>query len=214
MAVLFKLTKMIEAEIEDFLNEVSESALIFRKAIQSYLKDDSEDFNERLTSVTDAERKADELRLKIEKQLYLRTLIPENRGDVLAIMENTDGIIDTIKDTLMEFSVECPMITEDLDDTFLELADASMQSVEWLIKAIRAFFKEFYLVNELLSKVKFYEKEADRIAVNLKRKIFSKDIDLSCKIHMRYFAFHVERISDAAEAVADRLAIYAIKREV
>ncbi len=214
MPILFKLTKMIESQIEAFLNEVSVSALEFRKALACYLKDDNEGFMQRLQSVTESERKADALRLEIEKQLYMRTLIPENRGDVLAILENTDDIIDTIKDTLMEFSVECPQIPTDLDDSYLELAEASMQSVEWLIKAIRAFFKEFYLVNELLHKVIYYEKEADKLAVMLKRKIFQKDLDLSCKIHLRYFTFHVERISDASESVADRLAIYAIKREI
>jgi len=35
---------------------------------------------------------------------------------------------------------------------------------------------------------------------------------LSRKIHLRYFALHIENISDYAEDVADRLTISVIKR--
>ena len=34
------------------------------------------------------------------------------------------------------------------------------------------------------------------------------------KIHLRYFCLHVETLSDRAEGVADRLAIYTIKRTI
>ena len=58
----------------------------------------------------------------------------------------------------------------------------------------------------------FYEKEADKVAINLKRHIFQLAIDLSQKMHLHYFAVHVDSLADAAETVADRLAIYTIKR--
>jgi hypothetical protein len=40
------------------------------------------------------------------------------------------------------------------------------------------------------------------------------NIDLSWKVHMRYFAYHIETISDEAEDVCDRLAIATIKRSL
>ena len=65
-----------------------------------------------------------------------------------------------------------------------------------------------------IHKVYFFEKEADRLADALKRKIFAKDLELARKIHLRYFCLHVETLSDRAEEVADRLAIYTIKRMI
>ena len=53
-----------------------------------------------------------------------------------------------------------------------------------------------------------------RSATPLKRNIFASDLDLAHKIHLRYFALNVELVSDRAEEVADRLAIYAIKRNI
>ena len=57
-----------------------------------------------------------------------------------------------------------------------------------------------------------YEKEADKISLNLKTAIFDSSLDLSFKIQLREFADRIDGIADLAEDVADRLAIYAIKR--
>ncbi|MBW6515701.1 MAG: DUF47 family protein [Candidatus Cloacimonetes bacterium] len=214
MAMMLKISKVIENQIDEFLDLVSESGLIFKKAIDNYLKDNTEEFEARLERVIDYERKADELRLVVEKQLYMRTLIPENRGDVLAILENTDNVIDSMKHTLQQFSIERPDIPSKFDVLFNELTDSSIQSVEWLVRSVRAFFKDIKSVNDHIHKVGFYEKETDDIAVKLKTQIFADELDLSSKIHLRFFASSIESISDCAESVTDRLAIYTIKRMI
>ncbi len=214
MFKLLKLSNMLKSEIDEFLNLVSEGGILFGKGLESYLKDNMEDFKERLDTVSQYERRADELRMNIERQLYLKTLIPENRGDVLAILENTDDVIDTLKETLTKFSVERPEIEDEFDVLFQELTGSCLQSIEWLVRAIRAFFKDFGSVNDFIHKVAFYEHEADVAAVKLKRSIFDSGLPLSRKLHLRYFTECVESVSDCAEAVSERLAIYTIKRQI
>jgi hypothetical protein len=215
MALVLRLSKIIENQIDEFLDIASESGLITKKAIDNYLKENRQEFNTRLERVIDYERKADELRTDVEKQLYMRTLIPENRGDVLAILENTDNVIDSMKHTLQLFSIENPDIPTKFDVLFNELTDSSIQSVEWLVRSVRAFFKDIKSVNDYIHKVGFYEKETDDIAVRLKTMIFAaEELELSSKIHLRFFASSIESISDCAESVSDRLAIYTIKRMI
>ncbi len=214
MFKLLKLSKMLKAEIDEFLSLVSEGGILFGKGLESYLKGDLDDFSGRIAAVSGYERRADELRMDIERQLYLKTLIPENRGDVLAILESTDDVIDTLKETLTKFSVERPEIDDEYNALFLELAGACLESIEWLVRAIRAFFRDFGSVNDHIHKVAFYEHEADVAAVKLKRSIFDSGLPLSRKLHLRYFAESVEAISDCAEAVGERLAIYTIKRQI
>ena len=214
MPMMLKISKVIENQIDEFLDLVSESGLIFKKAVDNYLKENQNEFAARLERVIDYERKADELRTDVEKQLYLRTLIPENRGDVLAILENTDNVIDNMKHTLQLFSIETPDIPSKFDVLFNELTDSSIQSVEWLVRSVRAFFKDIKSVSDHIHKVGFYEQETDDIAVRLKTQIFADDLELSQKIHLRYFASSIESISDCAESVTDRLAIYTIKRMI
>ncbi|MDD3050988.1 MAG: DUF47 family protein [Candidatus Cloacimonetes bacterium] len=214
MALLDRQSKQLELEIDQFLDAISESAIIFKKGIRDYMLKRHEDFLLRLQDVSVLEAKADQIRRNVEKDLYRNTLIPENRGDVLGILENTDDIIDQIKKTLIQFSVENPEIPEKFNTSFIELGDVCGDAVDSLIRGVRYFFKDFKEVKNHIPKVKFYEREADRLADSLKRDIFRDSIDLSRKNQLRYFTSYIEKISDYAENVADRLAIYAIKREI
>lgn len=214
MAILLKTTKHIEAQIDQFLDILSDSALLYHKGIEDYLKERFEQFEERMTQIRENERKADDLRVHIERYLYENTLIPENRGDVLAILENSDEVIDNIKDSILQFSIEMPFIPEQVDDLFLQTAKASVDAVDNLAMAVRSFFRDLAAVNNYIHKVYFFEREADQLGEKLRRLIFSLDIELANKTQLRYFAIHIEHISDYAQAVCDRLAIYTIKRQM
>lgn len=207
-----KQSKILQAQIDEFLDAISRASLIFRKGIQAYLDGEIDDFESRIGEITRMENRADELRHSIENQMYLHALIPENRGDVLGLLENTDTVINAEKKTLAQFSVEMPVIPPEFAKDYLTLVDMSMNAAEEMVTAVRAFFHDFNQVKNSLHKVYFHEKEADKISDRLKRRIFSSELDLSHKIHLRYFALHVEDISDHAEDVADRLAISTIKR--
>jgi len=99
-----------------------------------------------------------------------------------------------------------------LHHLYLDLVQASVSAVDCMVKAIRSYFRDLASVRDHISKVSFYESESDKIAEKIKRIVFSKDLKLSRKIHMRYFAYHIEQIADEAEDVCDRLAIATIKR--
>ncbi len=214
MALLLKTTRFVESQIDTFLDVVSDSALLFQLGVEDYLKGRYTQFEERLTAIRENEKKADDLRVGIERYLYERTLIPENRGDVLAILENTDEVVDNIKDSLMQFSIEMPQIPELLHDLWMQTTHASVGSVEQLVYAVRSFFRDLSAVNNYIHKVYFFEREADHIGEKLRRQIFSLDSDLALKSQLRYFAIHIEKISDYAQAVCDRLSIYTIKRQL
>jgi len=214
MSIMLKTTKKIENQIEQFLDTLSECASHFEIGIDFYLVGKMKDFEERVEAVRKCERKGDELRVEIERYLYENTLIPENIGDVLAILENSDEVLDNMKDTILQFSIEKPFIPENLSETFAQTTKASIQAVEMLTSGVRSFFVDLYAVNNYIQKVYFYEKEADRLGQRLNEEIFGSSIDLANKIHLSYFAGHVESISDYAQAVCDRMAIYVIKRQL
>ncbi|MCH7795963.1 MAG: hypothetical protein IH900_12625, partial [Proteobacteria bacterium] len=67
---LFGRTKALENEIDAFLDKLSESALLFKRAIQIYLADGaSAEFDAKLQAVNRLESEADKLRRSIETQL-------------------------------------------------------------------------------------------------------------------------------------------------
>jgi len=214
MALLLKTTRFVESQIDTFLDVVSDSATTFQLAVEDYLNGRIDQFDARLAQIREFEHRADDLRVSVERFLYERTLIPENRGDVLAILENTDEVIDNIKDSLLQFSIEMPQIPDELDDLWIQTTRASVAAVEQLVFAVRSFFRDISAVNNYIHKVYFFEREADHIGERLRRQIFAMDIDLSLKSQLRFFAIHIEKISDAAQNVCDRLSIYTIKRQL
>jgi predicted phosphate transport protein (TIGR00153 family) len=213
---LFRRTKALETEIDEFLDKLSESALVFRQAIELYLADGpGAGFDERLRQVNELESRADGLRRGIETQLYAQTLIPESRGDVLGLLENLDSILNLLEGTLWGFSIETPNIPEEFVKEYRELTEMAVLSVESIVMASRAFFRDHESVGDHMYKVMFYEKEADKVSTKLKRAIFGQaELHLSQKIHLKSFTEHIDNVADMAEDVADRLSIYAIKRSI
>ncbi len=213
MPKMFSKTKLLESQIDEYLNHSSQVGLLFLEAIRDYLGGRTDEFEARRKQVGELENQADVLRRDVERRLYSETLIPESRGDVLGILEHTDEVINAAKVTLARFSTERPDIPEELDSDFLDLADYGNRSVQELVMGIRAFFRTS-TVTDFVHKVGFWEKEADKVAERLRRRIFAMDCDLSCKIHRGSFVRHIDTVADEAEDVSERLSISAIKRSV
>lgn len=215
MSILFQSTKKLENHVDAFLDAVSEGMIVFCEGVKDYLAQDLVRFEQHLADIARLEKDADRLRRDIETSLYSHSLIPEHRGDVLGLLETIDDVIDVAKETMNQFDVERPFIPEEFNAGFVELTEKATQAAEMMVKSARAFFREISAVKDSLHKVFFFEKEADAIADRLKRQVFeSDDLELAQKMHLRYFALHIDTIADEAENAADRLTISAIKRTV
>jgi len=212
---LFRRTKDLENQIDNYLDKMSESAVMFKLAVKVYLRDGAtEEFKQKLQQVNAAESEADHLRRSIEKELYTHTLIPDSRGDVLGLIETLDHVINLFEGTLWSLDIERPDIPEEFRRGFKQLTAMVVETVDALVLAARSFFRSPLAVADFNSKVLIFEKEADKISTKLKREIFESDLDLPRKMHLRQFVEQIDNVADWAEDVADRLAIYAIKRTV
>ena len=212
---LFRRTKALEAQIDEFLDKLSESAIVFRRAVEIYLAEGATaEFEDRLNQVNDLESQADRLRRSVETQLYAETLIPDSRGDVLGLIENLDSVINLCEGGLWAFSIETPEIPAEFHADYRALTEQVINTVESLVLGSRAFFRNIEAVPDHMHKVIFYEKEADKLSTKLKKAIFATDLPLSHKAHLRNFVVHIDNLANKSEDVADRLSIYTIKRTV
>ncbi len=211
--IFAKANKSIEL-IDKFLNCIDQSLLLFKEGVKNYLYNNTENFNNNLLSLANAEIESDKLRKEIEKALFTQSLMPQMRGDIMRLLEEMDNIIDQAKKSLFQFDVETPHIPAELIQDFVRLTQISVSAAESAMPAAKAYFTEPLNVNEKIHRVYFYEKETDVLADIIRRKIFREmpDLKLSEKFHLRYFTLHIENISDIAEKVADLLSIMAIKR--
>ncbi|MCK9401537.1 MAG: DUF47 family protein [Bacteroidales bacterium] len=214
MQSIFKSSSAVIGQIEEFLTIVDESSLVFVEGIRNYLKGNREEFVNAMQKADEMEGKADALRRSVEDALYRHSLMPEFRGDILHLLEKLDDLIDIAKENLLQFDVESPDIPPEVHEDFIDLAKTSIKAVEAIVLSVRTFFRDPRSVKDLLPKVYFYEEEADRASNALKRRIYKEipDLDLSRKNHIRYFIHQAENLSDVSEAIADIVAILAIKR--
>jgi predicted phosphate transport protein (TIGR00153 family) len=212
---LFGRTRDLESQIDDFLDKLSESTVMFRLGVRTYLKEGPNgEFEQKLMAVNTLESEADALRRSIEKELYTHTLIPDARGDVLGLIETLDHLLNLLEGALWAISIEKPDIPDEFKSGYRKLTNMVALAAEALVLAARAFFRSPHMVGEYNHKVIIYEKEADKVSTRLKRDIFDSDLDLAHKMHLRNFVEQIDNVADWAEDVADRLAIYAIKRTV
>ena len=214
--MLFRKTRDLEKQIDSFYDKLSESAVVFRLAVRVYIKEGlTEEFHARLERVNTMESEADHLRRDIESRLYAHTLIPDARGDVLGLIETSDELLSQFEGVLWAFANERPEIPGAFRTGYRKLTNMAVKAADELVLGARAFFRTPHDVPAYNHKVMLYEKEADAISTTLKSGIFaSNKLSLAQKLHLREFVEHIDTIADMAEDVADRLAIYAIKRTV
>lgn len=210
---IFRRTRALEGEIDEFMDNLAQAGMAFKRAVDIFLADGrSEEFADKQAQVKRLESRSDHLRRSVERQLYAQTLIPESRGDVLGLLENLDSVMNNFEGTLWGFSIENPDIPAEYHDDYKVLTEQVTAAVESLVLASRSFFRSAETVGDHMHKVMFYEKEADKVSTKLKRRIFDSGLDLASKQHLRHFVELIDNIADRSEDVADRLAIYAIKR--
>jgi len=213
MITLFSNSRELENQTDEFCDKLSEGVLAFQIGINAYFSGDTEAFAEKMGHVSEVESRGDELRREIQRRLYAETLLPESRGDVLHLLEDSDQILNACESSMWQFFIEKPEFDAQIGKEFCKLVDAVVSSAESLVLALRAFFHG-RPTDDHMYKVVFYETEADKISRRVMTAVFESGADLSHKNQFRHFVLHTDNIADIAEDVADRLAIFELKRAI
>jgi predicted phosphate transport protein (TIGR00153 family) len=104
----------IGRQIDDFLDKVSEAGLLFKSGVDAYLSGNIDSFEKKIEDIIETEHDDDALRRNLEETLYVQTLIPESRGDVLELLENMDALLDRFKGAMWQFNIERPQLLKEL----------------------------------------------------------------------------------------------------
>ena len=206
-------TRALEDQIDEFFDKVTEAAFVFRKAVRIYLAEGVNGaYDDFLDQEREIESRGDALRRSIESELFARTLIPDLRADVMALLEDTDGIVNMFQANLYRLSIQRPDIPAEFHPGFRDLTKTGIKCVESAVLAARAFFRDMKSVRDHAMRTIVLESEADKLSTRLQRSVFSSDLPLERKMHIRYFIERIDDIANEAEDLADSLQIFTIKR--
>jgi predicted phosphate transport protein (TIGR00153 family) len=211
----FRTTRMIQRQIDQFLDKVSEAGLLLEEGVHHYLRQGcDETVLDRYERVHTLEHDGDQLRHDIETTLYTEMLIPESRGDVLSLLDDLDGLLDGVKKRYHTLTIEQPEVPEELVEDAIALASIVTRCIETTVSASRAYFRDPGSVRDYIHKIGFYESEADEVVTRLHKSIFASSLSMGRKILLRDGLLAIDDLADLAEDTGDRLAIYAVKRSI
>lgn len=216
MDSIFKKSIELNAKIENFLDIISDSLSLFEMEIKSYLEEDYDTFEKTLERICTLESEADDLEIEIKVTLYKFMLLPDARADVLSLIKSLDNIIDATEEITKDFYIQSPNFPKELHQDILKLTRCTIESADALILATRSFFNEVHLVSSLISKIKFFEHEADILEDKVSSRIFKDNLvnSLAEKLQLINFVGKIAGISDESEIIGDKLTIFTIKREI
>jgi len=216
MNSFFKKSVELNLKIENFLEIISDTSLLFDQVINDYLDENSDKYEKKVRKIITLESEADTLEREIKIMLYKYTLVPNLRGDILSLIKDLDNISDMIEETSKDFLVQKPNFPKVLHSEIKKMCEETVKCVDELRYATRSFFNEVHLINDHISKIKFHEHSIDEIEDDINTKIFNDSIvdNLAKKLQLKDFISKIGNVSDEAQRISDKLAIFSIKREI
>ena len=211
----FKRTSLLVSEIDEFLDKISEAAMIVQRAFLHYLDNGKDaELVAKVDQIRAVEARADQVRRNIANVMYTELLMPDTRGDVLSLLDQVDIALDDCAHLVIGLAMERPEVPEEFHDGFRRMLAEVDQAVQVVISGARAYFKEPYAVRDYVHKVNFHNREATSIALQGGRLIFDSDLPLERKLHLRDWLIRVRDLASNADDIGDQLAIFAVKRSI
>ncbi|MEX1315784.1 MAG: DUF47 family protein [Synechococcaceae cyanobacterium] len=212
---LFGKTRFLEAQIDEFLDKVSEGGIYFQRGTDLLLERGVVEETElKLEQLIDLKERANELRRAVVNTLYTEMLIPDFRGDVLRLLSHLYALLDATKNVFQELLIGYTGAIEGAEAVaeVKELVAVVAQSLQEAVRGARAFFRRPEAVRDHINLIRVYESEADAITLRLMKALFASDRPLERKLLARDALEVIDGLADRAEEISDELSILAIKR--
>jgi predicted phosphate transport protein (TIGR00153 family) len=207
--------KLIEEHVFNYLSQWKKCLEDFKNGMEVYLSDGlGEKFDYYVQQVYMTEDRADELRRKVEWEMYSKALLPESRGDILGFLETMDKIPNKAESLLNQIKLQRLEFPKELNPNLERIVALSCETVQLVYDAAIKFIDRSGNIHELADEIDAKETECDHAEQNTIAKIFTMDIDKADKILLKEFIIELGNLTDRAEDVSDRLTLLSVKRRV
>jgi hypothetical protein len=212
-AVEFLFGRGREREVRDLLlqhlNKVGEVVARSREVVDDYLAGRLDEAKAGAINVDHLETDADQMRRAVSDLLYRGAFLPIFRSDIHDFVEHMDLVAD-MAETACDFLLgQRPEIPTTLNDALNQIFQHTLTAYAALHEAVTMFFTtaDQQTIRDRLKTVGVTESEIDDIEWKLTRQIFTSDLALAHKIHLKQLIGSLTEISDQIEDAGDRLEI-------
>ena len=213
--VFLRKQRAIEHDVYNYLHTWKRCLDYFKGGMEAYRTEGrGERFEYYVQEVDKTEERADELRRKVEWEMYSKALIPESRGDILGFLETMDKIPNKAESLLNQIKLQKLEFPKELNQNLERIVALSCEAIQLVYEAATRLIRRNGGIHKLADKIDVKETECDHAEQDTIEKIFSMDIEKADMILLKEFIIELGNLSDRAEDVSDRLTILSVKRRV
>jgi len=207
--------RLIEKDVFDYLYQWKKCLEDFKTGMEIYLDEGlGEKFNYYVQQVHKTEDRADELRRKVEWEMYSKALLPESRGDILGFLETMDKIPNKAESLLNQIKLQRLEFPKELNPNLQRIVALSCEAIQLVYEAATNLISQKGGIQKLADEIGVKETECDHAEQDTIEKIFTMDIDKADKILLKEFIIELGNLTDRAEDVSERLTLLSVKRRV
>jgi hypothetical protein len=211
----FRATRIVQSQIQEFLDAVSMAILAYQEGMIAYLKEGwAKTTEDKRQQIADFEYRGDSLRSNIGLTLYTEMLLPDTSADILSLLSDLDHMLDRMNVHFTLLGIEKPEFPADCHDAIIDFTCHACSAMEHTVVAARIYFRDPKGVHDLIHKIHYHKQEVEKLAIRLLKSIFDSQSPLERKAHLRDHLLQIDRMAEQADETGDALAIYAVKRSV
>ncbi|MBN2450652.1 MAG: DUF47 family protein [Lentisphaeria bacterium] len=206
--------RLIRQRLVQYLETAILTANCFRDGMRHYGTRGLEGLDDWVRDIHRTESQCDRIRRGVELDLFAKSLLPEFREDIMALLERLDSVVNQTEEVLRRIVLEAILLPADLNDGYGELVDLCHRACRVLFEQAIGAMESDENVHELGERVGSLEGDADRVEQRLIRDLFAKDIEPAAKLHCRDLIAATSAIADLAEDAANAITVFRVKRTV
>jgi len=215
-AVQFLFGRGREGEVKTLLlrhlDKVGECVTRTQEVLNDYLAGRLNEAKAGAQDVDHLETEADSLRRSIVDLLYRGAFLPVFRPDIHNFVENLDRVADRAEQTCDFLLGQRPQISAEFADVYRQIYMHTRTAFDALHEAVTNFLaaSDQVFIRDRLTVVGITESTVDDLEWKYTRQLFTSDLPLDVKMHLKQFTDLFTEISDQIEDAGDQLEVLLI----
>lgn len=202
--------------------KVKECVWAFQQAMECYVSEKCQAFEEYRKEVDKLESKADAIKRRIRGHIPVDAKLPVSKFQLFLYLKEQDKVLDSVEKAIRWLSYRMtPKLPEVLEMEFFLLVESVIEPIEDLSRMVaeaKTYFETYStrqrkLVKDIIHHLRKREHEADEIEGALKKKLFTMETDPVTIYHLTTLIETIGSIADHAENAGDMMRAMVAKKK-
>ena len=203
-------------QLDDFFAIIQIALNKTLTTLQYVIKNGIDDhFEVMVEEVNEAERDADEIRKTIEHKMFIQSLLPETREDLLEIIEEMDNVPDTCERVVFIIADQQTVPITEISENIIELTKVGIECFKYTVEIAHDFLGKMKNISPKMQKVNDYEHIGDKLERAMIKTIFSNSsLSAGEKLLQKELIKKIGNICDRSKHSAQKIIMASIKRKI